>query len=151
MENDPSDSFTSVLTNLQSRIETLESQNARLEAQLRAQDQYCRFDSDEDAEQGKDSDDDAKSENDPPKSFEELLKFSPRREERLKKLEDGIEKEKEAAKKKKEEDAKKAKKWFEKYTIRGYAQFRINDVVRNDAMLLHILLETAPSGTTRAF
>ncbi len=151
VENDPSDSFTSVLTNLQSRIETLESQNARLEAQLRAQDQYCRFDSDEDAEQGKDSDDDAKSENDPPKSFEELLKFSTETEERLKKLEDGIEKEKEAAKKKKEEDAKKAKKWFEKYTIRGYAQFRINDVIRNDGTAPAHLVGDSSVGNNQSF
>jgi Phosphate-selective porin O and P len=36
---------------------------------------------------------------------------------------------KEKAEKKKKADAAKEKKWFEKYTIRGYAQFRINDVL----------------------
>ncbi len=30
---------------------------------------------------------------------------------------------------KKKAEAEKNKKWFEKYTIRGYAQFRINDVI----------------------
>lgn len=127
------DAFASALSSLQSRIESLEEQNARLESQLAGQEEFCSLNSDEekakeDGEKKEDSDD----EEDNPKSFEELLKFSTETEERLKKLEDGIEKDKEAAKKKKEEDAKKAKKWFEKYTIRGYAQFRINDVLEND-------------------
>jgi hypothetical protein len=34
--------------------------------------------------------------------------------------------------KKKEEDAKKPKKWFEKMNIRGYTQFRYNEVIGHD-------------------
>jgi Phosphate-selective porin O and P len=47
-------------------------------------------------------------------------------------------KEEEAAKKKAEEEAKKAadakkeKKWFEKYTIRGYAQVRYNEILSRE-------------------
>lgn len=75
-------------------------------------------------------------------------------EERFKELEESYKKDKEAAAKKKEEDAKKKeadeakkkeeeaakkaadakkeKKWFEKYTIRGYAQVRYNEVLSRD-------------------
>ncbi len=49
-------------------------------------------------------------------------------QDQLTKFEDDADAAEKAAKKKKEEDAKKEKKWFEKYTIRGYAQFRVNDV-----------------------
>ena len=43
-------------------------------------------------------------------------------EARFENLEKSYKKDKEAAAKKKEEDAKKEKKWFEKYTVRGYAE-----------------------------
>jgi len=48
--------------------------------------------------------------------------------DQLTKFEEEADTAEKAAKKKKEEDAKKEKKWFEKYTVRGYAQFRINEV-----------------------
>jgi hypothetical protein len=48
--------------------------------------------------------------------------------DQLTKFEEEADSAEKAAKKKKEEDAKKEKKWFEKYTVRGYAQFRINEV-----------------------
>ncbi len=67
--------------------------------------------------------------------LEEQLDLAKDTDERLTKLQEDLssdaEKEAAAAKKKKEEDAKKEKKWFEKYTIRGYAQFRINEVLRD--------------------
>jgi Phosphate-selective porin O and P len=67
-------------------------------------------------------------------------------EERFEELEKAYKKDKEAAAKKKEEeekkkeedaakkaaDAKKEKKWYEKYTIRGYAQVRYNEVLSRD-------------------
>lgn len=60
-------------------------------------------------------------------------------EERLEELEKSYKKDKDAAAKKKEEeaakkaaDAKKDKKWYEKYTIRGYAQVRYNEVLSTD-------------------
>ncbi len=60
-------------------------------------------------------------------------------EERFAQLEKSIKKDKEAAAQKKEEeaekkaaDAKKEKKWFEKYTIRGYAQVRYNEVLSRE-------------------
>jgi len=60
-------------------------------------------------------------------------------EERFADLEKFYKKDKEAAVKKKEEeaakkaaDAKKEKKWFEKYTIRGYAQVRYNEVISRE-------------------
>lgn len=60
-------------------------------------------------------------------------------EERLEELEKSYKKDKDAAAKKKDEeaakkaaDAKKDKKWFEKYTIRGYAQVRYNEVLSTD-------------------
>lgn len=68
-------------------------------------------------------------------------------EERLNELEQSYIKDKELAAKKKEEadakkkedeaikkeaDAKKEKKWFEKYTIRGYAQVRYNEVLSRE-------------------
>ena len=67
-------------------------------------------------------------------------------EERFEDLEKSYKKDKEAAAKKKEEDAKKKdeeaakkaadakkeKKWFEKYTIRGYAQVRYNEILTRD-------------------
>lgn len=66
-------------------------------------------------------------------ALEEDLDLSRRTDERMSELEERLKTEAEdaaaAEKKKKEEDAKKGKKWFEKYTIRGYAQFRINEVV----------------------
>ncbi len=66
-------------------------------------------------------------------ALEEDLDLSRRTDERMSELEERLKTEAEEAaaaeKKKKEEDAKKGKKWFEKYTIRGYAQFRINEVV----------------------
>jgi hypothetical protein len=48
--------------------------------------------------------------------------------DQLTKFEEEADSAEKAAKKKKEEDAKKEKKWFEKYTVRGYSQFRINEV-----------------------
>jgi len=112
LEESSTDTFTSSLSSLQNRIQSLEEQNTRLEAQLQAYQKNGTPDSEHEKPVGQDDKDQLKS-------FEELLKFSTETEERLKKLENGIEKDKEAAKKKKEEDAKKAKKWFEKYTIRG--------------------------------
>ena len=67
-------------------------------------------------------------------------------EERFADLESSYNKDKEAAAEKKEEeakkkeeeaakkaaDAKKDKKWFEKYTIRGYAQVRYNEVLSRE-------------------
>jgi hypothetical protein len=60
-------------------------------------------------------------------------------EDRLEELEKSYKKDKDAAAKKKEEeaakkaaDAKKDKKWYEKYTIRGYAQVRYNEVLSTD-------------------
>lgn len=60
-------------------------------------------------------------------------------EARLEELEKSYKKDKDASAKKKEEeaakkaaDAKKDKKWYEKYTIRGYAQVRYNEVLSTD-------------------
>jgi hypothetical protein len=60
-------------------------------------------------------------------------------EERLADLEKSFKKEKEAAEKKKDDeakkkaaDAKKEKKWYEKYTIRGYAQVRYNEILTRE-------------------
>lgn len=62
-------------------------------------------------------------------------------EERFSELEKSYLKDKEAAAKKKEEDAakkiadaKKDKKWFDKYTIRGYAQVRYNEILSKDEL-----------------
>jgi hypothetical protein len=56
-----------------------------------------------------------------------ISETSEETEERLEKLLD----EKEKEKKKKEAESKE-KKWFEKYTIRGYGQFRFNEVLNEE-------------------
>ena len=144
LEESSPDTFTSALSSLQNRIQLLEEQNTRLEAQLQAYQKNGSPDSEHEKPVGQDGKDQSKS-------FEELLKFSTETEERLKKLENGIEKDKEAAKKKKEEDAKKAKKWFEKYTIRGYAQFRVNDVLRNDGAAAAHAVGDSSIGNNQSF
>lgn len=104
-------------------MEALETRNAMLEAELATR---SIADSGTEDEAGKDGVPEV------PDSFEALLKSTQESDERLSKIEERLQKEADAAKKKKEEDAKKDKKWFEKYTIRGYAQFRVNDVIDSD-------------------
>jgi Phosphate-selective porin O and P len=55
-----------------------------------------------------------------------------KKEEETKKKEEEAAKKKEDEAKKKAEDAKKEKKWFEKYTIRGYAQVRYNEILSRE-------------------
>jgi Phosphate-selective porin O and P len=55
-----------------------------------------------------------------------------KKEEEAKKKEEEAKKKEEEAKKKAEADAKKEKKWYEKYSIRGYAQIRYNEVISRD-------------------
>lgn len=126
------DRFADSLQELQKRLDALETQNARLESALTTQSEANITDEPE-ASETLDSADDATD------SLESLLKAHETTDERLSKIEEGIKKDADAARKKKEEeakkkeeDAKKDKKWFEKYTIRGYAQFRVNDVFDND-------------------
>ncbi len=72
--------------------------------------------------------------------FEELEKTykkdkeaaAKKKEEETKKKEEEAAKKKEDEAKKKAEDAKKEKKWFEKYTIRGYAQVRYNEILSRE-------------------
>jgi len=117
------DRFADTLDELQRRMAALETRNAKLEAELALQ---------SGAESLIEKNASSKAVDDSPDSFEALLKSSQESDERLSKIEERLKKEADAAKKKKEEDAKKGKKWFEKYTIRGYAQFRVNDVMDND-------------------
>jgi len=124
------DRLADTLQKLQQRMEALETQNARLESELKLQQQSDISDESE-PEESQDSESPIGSE-DAPDSLEDLLQATETTDDRLSKIEEGIKKDAEAAKKKKEEDAKKDKKWFEKYTIRGYAQFRVNEVFNND-------------------
>lgn len=61
----------------------------------------------------------------------ERLDLSQVQDETVKRLDDLLdEKEKEEEKEKKAKaEAAKSKKWFEKYTIRGYGQFRFNEII----------------------
>lgn len=124
-ESRSGDRFADSLQELQQRMEALETQNASLESQLNAQRELNLGDEPDFSES-------PESAENVPDSLEALLKATEETGERLSKIEEGIKKNAEAAKKKKEEDAKKDKKWFEKYTIRGYAQFRVNDVLDSD-------------------
>ena len=124
-ESPSGDRFADSLQELQQRMEALETQNARLESQLNAQ-RELNLGDEPDASESLESPESA------PDSLEALLQATEKTGERLSKIEEGIKKDAEAAKKKKEEDAKKDKKWFEKYTIRGYVQFRVNDVFDDD-------------------
>jgi hypothetical protein len=116
------DRFADALRSMESRMAELEESNARLEAELSV---YGRPGTSHLTGMSPDAPGTADS-------FEELLQRTQQADERLAKIEESIQKDAEAAKKKKEEDAKKDKKWFEKYTIRGYAQFRVNDIMDND-------------------
>lgn len=51
---------------------------------------------------------------------------------RLDKMDAAAKKKKEDDEKKKKEDAKKEKKWYDKYSIRGYSQLRYNQLVHDD-------------------
>ncbi len=124
-ESRSGDRFADSLQELQQRMEALETQNASLESQLNAQRKLNLGDEPDFSES-------PESAENVPDSLEALLKATEKTDDRLSKIEEGIKKDAEAAKKKKEEDAKKEKKWFEKYTIRGYAQFRVNEVFDND-------------------
>lgn len=140
---DSPDRFDAALMDLQSRISTLESQNAELRSRF-ASDGLVPRDSDPmqlisanagAVTTGESQEPDATV---PPQSltFEELLALSQATSERLTTLEEELKNSAEeaaaAAEKKKEEDAKKPKKWFEKYTIRGYVQLRMNETLDND-------------------
>ena len=116
------DRFADTLRAMESRMAELEESNARMEAELSV---YGKSGASHLTGLSQDVPETADS-------FEELLQRTQQADERLAKIEEGIRKDAEAAKKKKEEDAKKDKKWFEKYTIRGYAQFRVNDIMDND-------------------
>ena len=129
-ESPSGDRFADTLQELQQRMQALETQNARLESELKAQRQSDIGDQPE-PDEPKDSESLNGSE-EAPDSLEDLLKATEKTDDRLSKIEEGIKKDADAAKKKKEEDTKKEKKWFEKYTIRGYAQFRVNEVFDND-------------------
>jgi Phosphate-selective porin O and P len=116
------DRFADTLRAMESRMASLEESNARMEAELSV---YGRPGTPQLTGLSQDVLGTADS-------FEELLQRTQQADERLAKIEESIQKDAEAAKKKKEEDARKDKKWFEKYTIRGYAQFRVNDIMDND-------------------
>lgn len=116
------DRFADTLRAMESRMAELEESNARLEAELSV---YGRPGTSHLTGMSQEAPVTADS-------FEELLQRTQKADERLAKIEEGILQDVEAAKKKKEDDAKKDKKWFEKYTIRGYAQFRVNDIMDND-------------------
>jgi len=127
------DRFEAVLTDLQSRIETLETQNAVLVRQLSSQAvTELPVLSNNQATEPTAGDDISRV---PPvdrvTTFDELLEFSERTEKRLSTIEEEFERAAELqdadVKKKKEKEATKEKTWFEKYTIRGYAQFRYNE------------------------
>lgn len=127
-----SDRFSDTLRELQERMVVLEEQNALLQEQLEEKDSVR---SDASAE------DEQLSTSSVPGSIDELLEQSRATEQRLLTLETDARSQAEAAKKKKEEDAKKKeedakkeKKWFEKYTIRGYAQFRVNQVFDDNSV-----------------
>lgn len=69
--------------------------------------------------------------------FEETYKkdketAAKKKEEEAKKKEEDAQKKKLEEEAKKAADAKKEKKWFEKYTIRGYAQVRYNEAISRD-------------------
>lgn len=116
------DAFSAALLQLQSRVEALESENAELQ-RLTAPSMQPTTSSDETpAAEG----------------LDELRNLSVETSQRLNELQNKLREEAEAeaaaAKKKKDEDARKEKKWFEKYSIRGYAQFRFSDVTRDDGL-----------------
>ena len=123
------DSFSDQLQKLQQRLEAVEAQNSKLMSERHA------------AAESSDADFPAVpwplGDNETPGGevggdvdIEEAKTKSL--EDRLNEIEERLTKDANATKKKKEEDAKKEKKWFEKYTIRGYAQFRVNDVLNSD-------------------
>ncbi len=73
----------------------------------------------------------------PEKSLEERFEdlentYKKDKESAAKKKEEDAKKKKEDEEAKKAADAKKEKKWFEKYTIRGYAQVRYNEVLTRE-------------------
>jgi hypothetical protein len=121
---DSGDRFADTLNELQTRMQQLEEQNARLTEQL------------ETLKSPAESADEKTVPIDEPlpesSMLEQLIQSSQQSDDRLSSLEERLKQDDEAEKKKKAEDAKKEKKWFEKYTIRGYTQIRINEVFRDD-------------------
>ncbi len=125
------ESFEDRLSFLAERMQALESQNEALQQELdgfrNSGAGRASFTSSDEPEAG---------DEDGPRSFDDVVKLSQETNRRLDELVAEMEaeaaKDAEAAKKKKEEDAKKEKKWFEKYTIRGYAQFRVNQVLDDE-------------------
>ena len=97
------DRFADTLRAMESRMAELEESNARMEAELSV---YGRPGTSHLTGLSQETPGTADS-------FEELLQRTQQADERLAKIEEGIQKDAEAAKKKKEEDAKKDKKWFE--------------------------------------
>lgn len=129
-EDGSTQSFEDRLSFLAARMQALESQNEALQQELdgfrnsgAGRASFTSFD--ETADEAA------------PRSFDDVVKLSQETNQRLDQLVAELEAEAkedaEAAKKKKEEDAKKEKKWFEKYTIRGYAQFRVNQVLDDES------------------
>jgi hypothetical protein len=158
----PPDRFDRALRELQERIAALEDQNLDLREQLQSSsgrsrvltvsDEATRVDPLASKRQSTGS-----SDPQPPAAmtFDELLMLSTQTSERLTSLEDELKQaaaeEAEAAAKKKEEDAKKPKKWFEKYSLRGYTQFRFSEVLDNDGPARPQLVADSSVGDNQSF
>ncbi|MBL8813104.1 MAG: porin [Planctomycetaceae bacterium] len=126
------ESFESRLSTLTARMQELEDQNLALQDELTE----LRNSNAGRASLVSDEPQDAESQ-DQPQSYDDALKLSRETNQRLDQLVAELEaeatKDAEAAQKKKAEDAKREKKWYDKYTIRGYAQFRLNQVFDNES------------------
>lgn len=130
------DEFSESLRRLQQRLEAVEAQNAKLLSERNAHSELTEKTNVETWQTSfvEGAVKDQGLEESPPESLEDLLQASKDANERLSRIEEELRQSAETAEQKKQKEATRKKAWFEKYTIRGYAQFRVNDVLNNDGL-----------------
>lgn len=135
--------FSEVLAQLQSRMAALEAESAALQSGASLQEAAVAG-ATAGAESGVSAGDD----------LQHLRMLAEDTSRQLTELQQKLQEEAEkaeAAAKKKEEDAKKEKKWFEKYTIRGYTQLRFSEVTRVDGPGLPQIVGDTSLGDNQSF
>jgi hypothetical protein len=140
-----SEDFSTTLAQLQSRVAALEAENAALQSGATLQDAAAAGEA-------------AAAETVVTNGVDDLQHLrmlaedtSRRLNDLQQELQDNAKQEAEAAEKKKAEDAKKEKKWFEKYTIRGYTQLRFSEVTREDGPAAPHVVSDTSVGNNQSF
>ena len=137
--------FSTTLTQLQAHVAALEAENAALQSGATLQDAAA-------AGQAAAAETSAAATPDDLQHLRMLAEDTSRQLNELQqKLQEEADKEVEAAEKKKAEDAKKEKKWFEKYTVRGYTQLRFSEVTREDGPAAPQIVGDSSLGDNQSF